>query len=230
MCCSERYRTLSRHEDVTALPIADSAPHKLDGRQAASVCIEFPISEQDGLYKIRGRSSDHSMEDAVTLCAVLSRNLDIFRYRLGAPANADVLIRRFQSGAFESALIAIDGMVNMQLIDENILKPCMDLPETAGEDAQPSQRTSFLMGHTVSILTMKMKDNIDEIISDVLGGQCALVCEGCPVACVMDTRGFEKRTIAARRRSRWFSARTRASPNPSAQTSPSFGASCSARS
>ena len=135
------------------------------------------------------------MEDAVTLCAVLSRNLDIFRYRLGAPANADVLIRRFQSGAFESALIAIDGMVNMQLIDENILKPCMDLPQSAGEDVQPSQRTAFLMGHAVSILAMKMKDNIDEIISDVLGGQCALVCEGCSVACVMDTRGFEKRTI-----------------------------------
>ena len=70
------------------------------------------------------------MEDAVTLCAVLARNIDIFRSRLGAPTNADVLIRRFQSGAFESAVIAIDGMVNSQLVDENILKPCMDLPET----------------------------------------------------------------------------------------------------
>ena len=40
-----------------------------------------------------------------------------------------------------------------------------------------------------------MKDNIVGIISDVLGGQCALLCEGCAIACVMDTRGFEKRTI-----------------------------------
>ena len=135
------------------------------------------------------------MEDAVTLCFVLARNVEIFRARLGAPANADVLIRRFQSGAFESALIAIDGMVNSQLIDENILKPCMDLPQTAGEDTPREDRVSFLMGHAVSILPMKMKDNIDEIISDVLGGQCALISEGCAVSCVMDTRGFEKRTI-----------------------------------
>ena len=135
------------------------------------------------------------MEDAVTLCAVLARNLDIFRYRLGAPANADVLVRRFRSGAFESALVAIDGMVNTQMIDENILKPCMDLPECAGEDVLAQRRVSFLMAHAVSVLPMKMKDNIDEILSDVLGGQCALMCEGCAVACVMDTRGFEKRAV-----------------------------------
>ncbi len=135
------------------------------------------------------------MEDAVVLLDVLSRNLDIFRYRLGAPANADVLIRRFQSGAFESAVIAMDGMVNTQMVDENILKPCMDLPETAGEEASMPERTAFLMAHAVSVLPMKMKDNIDEIIADVLGGQCALLCEGCSIAGVMDTRGFEKRTI-----------------------------------
>jgi len=135
------------------------------------------------------------MEDAVMLCAVLSRNLDVFRCRLGAPANADVLVRRFQSGAFESAIVAVDGMVNMQMINENILKPCMDLPKSAGGDVPPQERAAFLMENAVSILPMKMKDNIDEIIADVLGGQCALLCEGCAVACVMDTRGFEKRTI-----------------------------------
>ena len=135
------------------------------------------------------------MEDAVVLLKTLSRNLDIFRARLGAPGNADVLIRRFRSGAFESAIIAIDGMVSSQLIDENILKPCMDLPDTAGQDIPEGDRVSFLMSHAVSILPMKMKRNIDEILSDVLGGQCALLSEGCDSACVMDTRGFEKRTI-----------------------------------
>ena len=136
-----------------------------------------------------------NVEDAVVLLDRLSRNLDVFRDRLGAPVNADVIIRRFQSGSFESAILAIDGMVNSQLIDENILKPCMDLPDTAGEDVEPAKRTAYLMAHAVSILPMKMKENVDEILADVLGGQCALLCEGCAVACVMDVRGFEKRTI-----------------------------------
>ena len=136
-----------------------------------------------------------NVEDAVVLLDRLSRNLDVFRDRLGAPVNADVIIRRFQSGAFESAILAIDGMVNSQLIDENILKPCMDLPDTAGEDVAPAKRTAYLMAHAVSILPMKMKENVDEILADVLGGQCALLCEGCAVACVMDVRGFEKRSI-----------------------------------
>ena len=135
------------------------------------------------------------VEDAVTLLAPLTRNIEIFRSRLFAPDNADVLIRRFRSGAFESAVIAIDGMVSSQTINENILKPCMDLPRGAGEDVPPGERTGWLTLGAVSVLPIRMKDNIDEILSDVLGGQCALLCDGCTTACVMDVRGFEKRTI-----------------------------------
>ena len=135
------------------------------------------------------------MEDAVTLLASLPRNLEIFKSRLGAPVNADVLARRFRSGAFESAVVAIDGMVNTQWINENILKPCMDLPRGAGEAIPQEARVRYLMSNAVSVLPIKMKDNVDEILADVLGGQCALLCEGCALACVMDVRGFEKRTI-----------------------------------
>ena len=125
----------------------------------------------------------------------LERNLEIFRARLNVPDNMDVLLRRFRSGAFESALLAIDGMCDTKEIDEQILKPCMDLPDTAGEKAQQAQRVSWLMAHAVSVLPMKMKTNVDEIIADALSGQSVLICEGCNTACVMDTRGFEKRTI-----------------------------------
>ena len=85
------------------------------------------------------------MEDAVTLLASLSRNLDVFRSRLNAPVNADVIVRRFISGAFESAIVAIDGMVSAKDIDENILKPCMDLPHDAGGDVPEEERIAFLM-------------------------------------------------------------------------------------
>lgn len=135
------------------------------------------------------------MEDAVALLAPLKRNIEIFRARLGAPDNADLIVRRFRSGAFESAIIAIDGMAASQMIDENILRPCQDLPHSAAEEIEPQQRAAYLMENAVSVLPLKMKDNIDDIISDVLGGQCALLCDGCSMAAVMDTRGFEKRTI-----------------------------------
>ena len=133
--------------------------------------------------------------DAIMLCPLLGRNLDILRERLGAPRNADVLIRRFRSGAFESAVVAIDGMVNAERVNENILKPCMELPEQEGESIPPCERVSFLMERAVSVLPMKMKENIDELVADALGGQAVLLCEGCAVGCVMDVRGFEKRTI-----------------------------------
>ena len=133
--------------------------------------------------------------DAISLLPSLAHNVNIFRTRLGAPDNADVLVRRFRAGAFEAALVAVDGMTDAQTLNENILKPCMDLPASAGEGIAPEQRVSFLMEHAVSVLPMKMKDNFDELIADVLSGQSVLLCEGCALACVMDTRGFEKRTI-----------------------------------
>ena len=134
-------------------------------------------------------------DDAITLFPSLSRNLDVLRARLGAPANADVILRRFRSGAFESALLAIDGMVSTTTVHENILKPCMDLPQDAGEEVPPQERVAFLMAHAVSVLPMELKDGFDELIADALSGQTVLLCEGCSVASVMDTRGFDKRGV-----------------------------------
>ena len=129
------------------------------------------------------------------LCGDLERNLDTFKARLGVPGNGDVLIRRFQSGAFSSAVLAVDGMANTQMIDENLLKPCMELAPQSGEDVPEDERVSFLMARAVSILPMKFSDNVDTILSDILSGQCALFCEGCARCCIMDTRGYEKRAV-----------------------------------
>lgn len=133
--------------------------------------------------------------DAVSLLPSLARNIEIFRARFGAPDNMDLIVRRFAAGSIEAAIIAVDGMADTQTINENILKPCMDLPKDAGVGIAEDQRVAYLMENAVSVLPMNLKENFDEIISDVLSGQSALICDGCAAACVMDTRGFEKRTI-----------------------------------
>ena len=53
-----------------------------------------------GKYREETGRKGCGMEDAVTLLASLSRNLDVFRSRLNAPVNEDVIVRRFISGAF----------------------------------------------------------------------------------------------------------------------------------
>ena len=135
------------------------------------------------------------MDDPIALCPQLDRNLALLRARLGAPDNMDAIVRRFRAGAFEAAIIAVDGMTDITTINENILKPCMDLPADAGDTIFPEERIVYLMEHAVSVLPMTIKTNIDELLADALSGQCVLLCEGCSSACVMDTRGFEKRTI-----------------------------------
>ena len=134
-------------------------------------------------------------ESPILLTESLAANLRCLRERLCMPDNQDVLLRRFRSGAFESALLAIDGMCDMREIDENILGPCMDLPRDAGGDVPQEERVSYLMENAVAILPMQMKERFDDLIADALSGQSVLLCEGCATACVMDTRGFDKRAV-----------------------------------
>ena len=134
-------------------------------------------------------------DDPISLSADLARNIGVFRDRFGASGNADIIIRRFRSGAFISALMTIDGMTDTREIDENILKPCMALPPDAGEDAPAESRVDYLIENVVSVLPTEMKSNFDDLIADALSGQSVLLCDGCATACVMDTRGFEKRAV-----------------------------------
>ena len=57
-------------------------------------------------------------DDPISLSADLARNIGVFRDRFGASGNADIIIRRFRSGAFISALMTIDGMTDTREIDE----------------------------------------------------------------------------------------------------------------
>ena len=134
-------------------------------------------------------------DDPISLSGDLSGDVRVFRDRFRASDNADVIIRRFRSGAFFSALVTIDGMTDTREIDENILKPCMALPHDAGADVPPEARVGYLMENAVSVLPTETKSRFDELIADALSGQSVLLCDGCACACVMDTRGFEKRAV-----------------------------------
>lgn len=169
-------------------------------------------------------------DDPISLSADLARNIGVFRDRFGASGNADIIIRKFRSGAFISALMTIDGMTDTREIDENILKPCMALPPDAGEDAPAESRVDYLIENVVSVLPTEMKSNFDDLIADALSGQSVLLCDGCAAACVMDTRGFEKRAVGRPEAEQVVLGRTKASANPSEPTSPCFGALCSAKS
>ena len=89
-------------------------------------------------------------DDPISLSGDLSGDVRVFRDRFRASDNADVIIRRFRSGAFFSALVTIDGMTDTREIDENILKPCMALPHDAGADVPPEARVGYLMENAVS--------------------------------------------------------------------------------
>lgn len=75
-----------------------------------------------------------------------------------------------------------------------------------------------------------MKSNFDDLIADALSGQSVLLCDGCAAACVMDTRGFEKRAVGRPEAEQVVLGPHESFGEPSEPTSPCFGALCSAKS
>lgn len=132
----------------------------------------YPICQTHAWRRIHGGRSHFAQRG-------FARNIGVFRDRFGASGNADIIIRRFRSGAFISALMTIDGMTDTREIDENILKPCMALPPDAGEDAPAESRVDYLIENVVSVLPTEMKSNFDDLIADALSGQSVLLCDGC---------------------------------------------------
>ena len=90
-------------------------------------------------------------DDPISLSGDLSGDVRVFRDRFRASDNADVIIRRFRSGAFFSALVTIDGMTDTREIDENILKPCMALPHGARRLSDGKRRLRPADGNQIAL-------------------------------------------------------------------------------
>lgn len=128
------------------------------------------------------------------LTASLSDNLTAFAHMLRMPRNKDVIIRRFEAGGFEAAVLCIDGMCATKTMNEHILEPLMALKSVC--DVSEENRLSWLLENAVSIVPATEETDCQSALSAILDGQTLLLCQGCATGALLDTRGYEKRTVA----------------------------------
>ena len=87
----------------------------------------------------------------------LQSNLTAYRSILRVPRNKDVVVREFTVGGFGAAILYLDGMVNTTMIDENLLKPAMDME--APPDCDECDRSAYLLHNVLSVATMPAHTN-----------------------------------------------------------------------
>ena len=128
------------------------------------------------------------------LTASLEDNLGAFARMLRLPRNKDGIIRRFRAGGFESAVVCIEGMCATKVMNEHILEPLMALPDDCDETAE--SRLAWLIENAVSVVPVKEETQCQKALSAMLDGQTLLLCEGCATGAILDTRGYEKRSVS----------------------------------
>lgn len=136
-------------------------------------------------------------EEPKNLSKSLKSNLDALKAKFGE--SCDLVVREFSIGKGSrgrTALVFIDGLVNLPLINDSIIKPLM-------YDCR-----SFRMGETTDIASMdelgekllsvgdvKSVNTLAEVIAACLSGNAVLLAEGFGQALDISAKGWEKRAV-----------------------------------
>ncbi len=134
---------------------------------------------------------------AQNLYPELAKNLDNLRAVLGA--SDDVIIREFSLGPrgnIDAALIFIEGMIDKNTVDENILKPLMYNKQFQSPgDSSHLNDIENLMKRAVSVREAQRVSSAGKVISGILCGDTVLFVDGSSKALVLSTKGWESRAV-----------------------------------
>ncbi|HHX50162.1 MAG TPA: spore germination protein [Clostridia bacterium] len=130
----------------------------------------------------------------------LEHNLAVIKGRLGG--NQDVVIHPFVLGraAIKAALFYVDGLVDKDVIGNDILKPLkIELPLL--EVSQDQEQTlvpalmEMLSNRGITTGEIKKENQFEKLFLAALSGDVVLLVDGCAEALVIGVRGWESRGI-----------------------------------
>ncbi len=129
----------------------------------------------------------------------LQINLDRIRAQFGD--STDLIIREFnfgsnREGGVKAALFFLDGMVNLPMINDSIIKPMMyDSRLTHTEEPDDLSHMDVIRDRLLAAGEVKTVYTYDEAIDACLSGNAILVADGYGKALDIGVKGWEKRAV-----------------------------------
>lgn len=141
-------------------------------------------------------SGQHS--SSIYLSKNLEGNLQILREALGQ--SSDVIIRDMKISSnsnVDAAVIYIDGLVDRDLLNHDILQPLMFNLQLIKDNISKNHSSliDFIKSSVLTVGQITGTEDIDQVISDVLIGHTAILVEGATQALLIDAKGWESRNI-----------------------------------
>lgn len=113
--------------------------------------------------------------------------------------SADVIFRQFFIGgavASDAALVFIDGLVNAKLINDDVIKPLLFDTRINNSTISKDSVINYIQKSLISINDIKVVSNLSDAINGFLSGDVVLFIDGTDKAIVMNSKGWEKRSIS----------------------------------
>ena len=110
----------------------------------------------------------------------------------------DLIIREFLIGGNQGincALIFIDGMANVRVINDDIIKPLIN-KITDADLAENRNLIAYISQSIVAVNEIELVDNLSDAMDGFLNGDVVLLIDGYKKAIIMNSKGWEKRSVS----------------------------------
>ena len=110
----------------------------------------------------------------------------------------DMIIREFLIGGAQGincALVFIDGMANVRVINDDVIKPLIFEISEADLKGKDSL-ISYITNSILSVNEIELAEKLDDAINGFLNGDVVLFIDGIGKAVIMNSKGWEKRSVS----------------------------------
>lgn len=167
---------------------------KRESKNDADLKQPISVSEWNKTRKTKDEQIYCADSDQYLVSEDLSINIDYIRQSFSMPKNQDVIIRNFNiARKIKAFIVFIDGMVDKTSINQFIL-PQLMTPENF-LDSPGNRLIDYISENVLSITEVTKTTDFSIIKTQILNGLSALFVDGCNEALLLETRGYEKRSV-----------------------------------
>jgi spore germination protein KA len=174
----------------------DSPPHKQNEDNFEEEKQTFAVNGWGNKNKAETNSQNKKKSDKVS--SDINYNFDRINKEFGSSYNADFITRKFKIAKKIGAFIAnIDGMVDRTFITDFIIRPLMEI-NNFDEYFNASYLmpiVDYIIENVISVNELDKVEDCDTILLRILNGDTALFVDGCNACIMINTRGYEKRSV-----------------------------------
>lgn len=131
------------------------------------------------------------------ISASLEENKKIVEALYHLPDNKDIVIRNFSipgERPISAMLVFLDGMIDKKVVNLSVLQPLMMPDETAGRYFG-DDLLNYIVGEVLPSDQIKQVTLFKDIAEGINSGDTALFIDGASTAALLETKGYEHRTV-----------------------------------